>query len=274
MNHVLEIRNRHYVVRQYQQKLILFTFPELVPISKFYINATHSHLNPHTHELLIIHRNEVTVLGVAITPLQLAIQQQSFIDWEPRGGVLMKSSIALFGDHCIAFYARGSLMQKLWEIDIVQEIESIGVSQGDLVIGMKVRQPSNTLFLWNQNDPSPKPHQDIVLTQPIIQWQFIGENVLAILTAQELRIYYRNSTNQYNLYNYYLVEAGAFSWVGHYNPHHHHALSVNSVLHQGRQRTQLSALHRVGEVQLEYKGVNMKRVVATWGEEGKVSLVC
>ena len=51
----------------------------------------------------------------------------------------MGTSIALYGDHSIAFYSRTNLMQKQWEIEILQEIESIGVSQGDYVIGMKVK---------------------------------------------------------------------------------------------------------------------------------------
>lgn len=57
MNHLVEINDKRYVVRQYPQKLVLFTFPELVPIQKHYISISYSYLNPDTHEVLVIYQN-------------------------------------------------------------------------------------------------------------------------------------------------------------------------------------------------------------------------
>lgn len=37
---------------------------------------------------------------------------------------------------------------------------------------MQVKSPSNTLFLWNTADISTRPAQEIILTQPIVQWEF------------------------------------------------------------------------------------------------------
>lgn len=49
MNHVIEINNKHYVIRQQNQKILLFTFPELVPIQKHYASVMFSYLNPDTN---------------------------------------------------------------------------------------------------------------------------------------------------------------------------------------------------------------------------------
>lgn len=48
---------------------------------------------------------------------------------------------------------------------------------------MKVKSPDNSLFLWNTGDPSIKPFQEIILTQSIIEWNFVSQEILTILTA-------------------------------------------------------------------------------------------
>jgi hypothetical protein len=54
---------------------------------------------------------------------------------------------------------------------------------------MKVKEAQNTLFIWRLNEPSSKPTQEIILTQNILQFDFIHENTLVILTSSELRMY-------------------------------------------------------------------------------------
>lgn len=90
--------------------------------------------------------------------------------------------MVLYGAHCIMFYSRGALLEKAWEIDIVQDIECLkSTPEGDC-LAMKVRNPDNSLFLWNTGDPSVKPFQEIILTQSIVQWDFVSEDMLVILT--------------------------------------------------------------------------------------------
>jgi hypothetical protein len=57
MNHVICLNGKHYVVRQQAQKVLLLTFPALHLVQKYYINSSHSYLNPDTKELLLIHQN-------------------------------------------------------------------------------------------------------------------------------------------------------------------------------------------------------------------------
>ena len=191
MNHVMELNGKHYVLRQQGQKILLLSFPALQLIHKYYITSSHSYLNPDTRELLVLHQNEVTVLRPGVAPLQLVRAMQAFIDWEPVGGILVGGAMVLYGPHCIVFYNRGSLVEKAWEIDIVQDIECLRCTpQGDC-LAMKVRAPDNSLFLWNTADPSVKPTQEIILTQSIAEWHFVAEDILAILTTSEFRIYRR-----------------------------------------------------------------------------------
>jgi len=45
VNHVMAINGKHYLVRQHPQKVVLLSFPHLLPIQKFYINVSHSYLS-------------------------------------------------------------------------------------------------------------------------------------------------------------------------------------------------------------------------------------
>lgn len=147
-------------------------------------------------------------------PLQFVVAHQSFIEWEPLGGILLANAIVLYGLHCIVFYNRSALVEKSWEIDIVQDIECIKSTPSGDCLAMKVISPDNSLLLWNTGDPSIKPSQEIILTQSIIAWEFVSAEVLTILTAQELRIYRRDAqTTQYNLYHFYQLAARTFAWA-------------------------------------------------------------
>lgn len=179
---MIEINKKHYLVRQQAQKIVLLTFPALQQIQKYYINVTHSYLNADTKELLVLYQNEITILRPALVPLQFVNTQQSFIDWEPQGGILLSNAIVLYGTHSIVFYSRGSLVEKAWEIDIVQDIECLKSTPHGDCLAMKVRTPDNSLFLWNTGDPSVKPSQEIILTQSILEWEFVAEDLLTILT--------------------------------------------------------------------------------------------
>jgi hypothetical protein len=95
----------------------------------------------------------------------------------------MESNVVLYGIHGIVFYTRGNIMEKTWQIDVLQRIEEIKVNPNDELIAMKVKDPSNSLFLWHLAEPSVKPTQEIILTQPIIQWEFIRKDLLVILTS-------------------------------------------------------------------------------------------
>ena len=95
---------------------------------------------------------------------------------------------------------------------------------------MKVREPGNSLFLWNMMDLSIKPNQEIVLTQPIVQWQFVRRDLLAILTSSELRVYIRDTEGQFNLYHFYLIKGKQFCWVEFPLTDRDNRLSINSIV--------------------------------------------
>jgi hypothetical protein len=59
---------------------------------------------------------------------------------------------------------------------------------------------------------SHKPTQEIILTQPILQWEFIRKDMLVILTADELRVYIRRE-GIFSLYHFYLCSGRNFCWV-------------------------------------------------------------
>lgn len=174
MNHVLQLNKKHYLIRRQPQKIVFLTFPNLQTIQKYYINATNSYLNKQTHELLVLYQNEMTILRPALIPLQFISTQQSFIDWQPNGGILLSNAIVLYGLHSIVFYNRSTLIEKSWQIDILQDIECIKSTPKGECLGMKVKNPDNSLFLWNTRDPSIKPAQEIILTQSIIEWEFFN----------------------------------------------------------------------------------------------------
>jgi hypothetical protein len=112
------------------------------------------------------------------------------------------------------FYNRGSQVEKAWEIDIVQDIECLKSTPHGDCLAMKVKAPDNSLFLWNTGDPSVKPSQEIILTQSIVEWQFVGEDSLAILTHSEFRLYRREARGgQFNLYHFYQLASRTFAWV-------------------------------------------------------------
>ena len=112
------------------------------------------------------------------------------------------------------FYNRGSMVEKSWEIDIVQDIECLKSTPSGDCLAMKVRTPDNSLFLWNTHDPSVKPSQEITLTQSIVEWQLVTEDLLAILTQSEFRLYCRDGRGgQFNLYHFYQLASRTFTWV-------------------------------------------------------------
>lgn len=193
MNHLIEIKGQRYVLRQHPQKLTLLSFPHLALLHHLYLASTYCYLNAETQEILIIYQNEISILKVAVPPLQLTIVQQSFVEWEPLGGILMRNSVVLYGVHSIIFYSRASIMEKMWEIDILQQIEDIRSNRSDSVIALRAATPSNTLLLWRTAEPSLRPAQEITLTLPILQWKLVGTHILLILTASELRLYYKNA---------------------------------------------------------------------------------
>lgn len=159
MNHLIEINSKKYVIRQQPQKLVLLSFPELKLLHKCYLNVSFSSLNARTKEVMSIFNNEITILKPVVTPLQLAVIQQSFIDWQPSGGILMENNVVLYGSHGIVFYARGNIMEKGWQIQVLQDIEEIKANTNEEIIGMKVKSPSNSLFLWRLSEPNVKPSQ-------------------------------------------------------------------------------------------------------------------
>lgn len=118
MNHALSVNQQYYLLRHAQQKIILLTFPHLQPVHKYYANANYIYLHPTSPELLVLNKNEVTILKLMVSPLQLVSQQQSFVDWQPTGGILLQHHIVLFGLHGIVFYMRTSLMEKAWQISL------------------------------------------------------------------------------------------------------------------------------------------------------------
>ena len=76
---------------------------------------------------------------------------------------------------------------------------------------MKVKEAQNTLFIWRLGEPASKPAQEIILTQNILQFDFINESTLVILTSSELRVYVYDG--EFNLYDFYLVNAVSFSSI-------------------------------------------------------------
>ena len=79
------------------------------------------------------------------------------------------------------------------------------------VLVMKVKEAQNTLFIWRLGEPASKPAQEIILTQNILQFDFINESTLVILTSSELRVYVYDG--EFNLYDFYLVNAVSFSSI-------------------------------------------------------------
>lgn len=100
-------------------------------LHKCYLNTSFSYVNPSTREIMSIYNNEISILKPVVAPLQLAVTQQSFIDWQPSGGILLESSIVLYGCHGIVFYRRGALLEKAWQIDVLQDIEEIKTNNND-----------------------------------------------------------------------------------------------------------------------------------------------
>jgi hypothetical protein len=64
--------------------------------------------------------------------------QESFVDWSPSGGILMLHNVILYGKHAIVFYARGNIMEKTWQIEVLQDIQEVKGSPDDQAIAMKV----------------------------------------------------------------------------------------------------------------------------------------
>jgi len=139
MNHVIEINAQRYIIRQAHQKLLLLTFPDLHLIHKYYTNANFTYLNPTSHEILVLNLNEITILKPVVIPLQLACEQQSFVDWHPSGGILMQHQIVLFGTHGIIFYTKSNIMEKTWQIEVLQDIEELKCNSSEQALVMKVR---------------------------------------------------------------------------------------------------------------------------------------
>jgi len=133
---------------------------------------------------MTIYQNEVTVLKIVVAPLQIATLQQSFIDWEPQGGILMQHQTVLYNQHRIVFYNRNTMLEKHWEVEVIQTIQNVKGCPGDQTVAMKVKDPGNSLFLWSMLEPSVKPAQEIILTEPILQWEFIRNDLLLILTSE------------------------------------------------------------------------------------------
>ena len=81
---------------------------------------------------------------------------------------------------------------------MVQEIEEIKYAQSENYIGMKVRERSNTLYLWDLGDISTKSSQEIVVFDDIVKWEFYLEDMLVVMTKSEIRTYFP-SDGLYNL---------------------------------------------------------------------------
>ena len=114
MNHTLTLNNRHYLLRQEPNKLLLLSHPDVILLYKYYIISTFSITNPSSSEIMTIYQNEVTVLKIVVAPLQIVTVQQSFIDWSPQGGILMQHHTVLYNEHRIVFYNRSTMLEKHW----------------------------------------------------------------------------------------------------------------------------------------------------------------
>ena len=286
MNHVLSINKQHYLLRHAQQKILLLTFPHLHPVHKYYANANYTYLHPTSPELLVLNQNEVTILKVMVSPLQLVSQQQSFVDWQPTGGILLQHHIVLFGLHGIVFYLRSSLMEKAWQISLQQDIQELKCNTSEEVLVMKVKEAQNTLFIWRLGEPASKPAQEIILTQNILQFDFINESTLVILTSSELRVYVYDG--EFNLYDFYLVNAVSFSSIKTAaSPVPPQKVSVSSIIlinDQGvaslwelygiEKRLLKSQSRRVGEFRLEFESMGVSKIIDVWGESDSLGLVC
>jgi hypothetical protein len=170
----------------------------------------------------------------------------------------------------------------------VQEIECIKSTPKGDCLAMKVKSPDNSLFLWNTGDPSIKPSQEIILTQSIIEWEFVSSEVLTILTPEELRLYRKDArSSQYNLYHFYQLAFRTFSWVKLNGITPPIRQSISTLVLLGRKgecsvvelsgiekRTEKSEVREIGRFRLQYKEINMRRVIASWGEKGRLALVC
>jgi hypothetical protein len=172
MNHLITINTKKYIVRQYSQKIALLSFPEFYVVSKYYANVQFTAINRNTSEILSIYNKTITILEPALMPLQLAQKEQCFLEWQPTGGIIMKNNIILYDLHSIVFMVRGGLMQKSWEIDIIQDIDEIKTNDSESSLAMKVKNPNNTIFIWKMDDLNIKPNQEIILNEEILQWEF------------------------------------------------------------------------------------------------------
>ena len=74
----------------------------------------------------------MSILKVVVSPpLQIIVDCQSFVDWEPLGGILMQHIVVLYGLHGIIFYTKGKILEKTWEVEVLQDIEQVKGSPGD-----------------------------------------------------------------------------------------------------------------------------------------------
>ena len=57
MNHIITLNNKHYIIRQEQQKIILLSFPDLKVLHKCYINNTFTAVNAEAQEIMVLFQN-------------------------------------------------------------------------------------------------------------------------------------------------------------------------------------------------------------------------
>lgn len=234
MNHILHLHSQPFIVQQCKEKILLSSLPDFQVLHKLYAKITFTALNSSTFELLSVDRNTVTVFRLSLSPLKYLEHQQSFIDWEAQGGLILKAYIILYDKHSINFYMRGSspqaALEKAWEIDIVQEICSIKHNLNEETIGMTVRSPSHTIFLWNMNELNLKPTQEIILSAEILQWEFRGSRLLSVLTSQELLLFFMAEDKTFTLQHFYQLKGfKTFCWLGPLHETTSDRRSVNSI---------------------------------------------
>lgn len=128
-NHALRINGETSIIHQASRKLMWLSLPELLPINKYYtksnfVQVIHSHDSDHGSDssMIVIDKNCVNFLTVNVPPLSLGLFKQTFLDWEPRGGLCLSSVLILFDKHTINFYERTQNMKKTWTIEVMQEI--------------------------------------------------------------------------------------------------------------------------------------------------------
>jgi hypothetical protein len=71
---------------------------------------------------MTLHQNILTFLKPKCPPLRLIEYQQTYLDWEPIGGLSMSNLVVLYDKTTIAFYYRTPKLEKSWSINVVQEI--------------------------------------------------------------------------------------------------------------------------------------------------------